>query len=125
MRVLLVEDNRINQLVATKMLEHGGHQVWLAENGLDALEILQTLNFDLVLMDVQMPKLDGMETIRRLRQQEASLGRHTPVVGLTARASDEDRAAALAAGMDAYLIKPFRAAELDEAMREALTGRAV
>ncbi|RYE84958.1 MAG: response regulator [Myxococcales bacterium] len=120
LRVLLVEDNPVNQIVASKMLERGGHRVWLASDGRAALDHLARDVFDLVLMDVQMPEMDGLEATRQLRELERATGRRTPVIALTARAAAADRAEALAAGVDAYLVKPFRAAELQGAMRQAL-----
>jgi PAS domain S-box-containing protein len=122
-RVLLAEDNPINQLVATKMLERDGHRVWLAEDGEAALRMLLAHDFDVVLMDVQMPLLDGLEATRRLRSLDDPRLARLAVVALTARASAEDRSEAEEAGVDAYLVKPFRSAELTEAMCLALRRR--
>ncbi|WP_310384040.1 response regulator [Roseateles sp.] len=111
-RVLLVDDSMVNVLVATAMLESCGLQVDQAEDGLQALERLETAAYDLVLMDCQMPKLDGFEATRRWRAQERSqfLG-HVPIVALTASAVNGDRERCIRAGMDDYLVKPF---EMDD-----------
>jgi CheY-like chemotaxis protein/HPt (histidine-containing phosphotransfer) domain-containing protein len=108
MRVLLAEDNPTNQLVAVKMLERAGHAVSVAVNGVEVLEKLRQQEFDLVLMDVQMPEMSGLEAARRIRAQEQTTGAHLPIVGLTAGAMREDRDACLASGMDDFLPKPVR-----------------
>jgi signal transduction histidine kinase/CheY-like chemotaxis protein len=104
--VLLVEDNPVNQEVASEMIRSLGCDVHLAEDGLQALEILSHARYDAVLMDCQMPRLDGFEATRALRAREAA-GERTPVVALTANVLEGDREACLAAGMDDYLAKPF------------------
>ncbi len=110
--MLLVDDSPVNLLVATTMLERCGLEVVPAENGREALERLGAQRFDLVLMDCQMPELDGFAATAAWRQEEARrLLPRTPVVALTASAVDDDRARCLAAGMDDYLVKPF---EMDE-----------
>ncbi|MCH7345032.1 response regulator [Pelomonas sp. CA6] len=107
-RVLLVDDNAVNLLVAAGMLERFGMDVVPAENGLQALEQLQAQAFDLVLMDCQMPEMDGFEATQRWRAREAAERRaRTPIVALTASAVNEDRHRCLACGMDDYLVKPF------------------
>ncbi|MDH0868263.1 ATP-binding protein [Mitsuaria sp. GD03876] len=111
-RVLLVDDSPVNLLVASTMLERCGLRVSPAENGREALEQLRAQRFDLVLMDCQMPELDGFAATAAWRQEEARrLLPRTPVVALTASAVDDDRGRCLAAGMDDYLVKPF---EMDE-----------
>ena len=111
--VLLVEDNAINQMVATAILNRRGHTVTVAGDGVQGLEKWGAGDFDLVLMDVQMPVMDGLEATRRLRAKEKELGRPpTRVVAMTAGAMSGDRDACLAAGMDDYLTKPFRPDEL-------------
>lgn len=116
--VLLVEDNPINQEVAHALLARAGMQVTLADNGEQALELLAGRQFDLVLMDVQMPMLDGLETTRRIRNE----ARHAalPVVALTASALDADRQRCLAAGMDDYVSKPIEPWKLYQVMLHAL-----
>jgi CheY-like chemotaxis protein/HPt (histidine-containing phosphotransfer) domain-containing protein len=107
LRVLLVEDNPVNQRVATKVLERAGHQVVGVGNGRLALEAAAGGGFSLALMDVQMPEMDGLEATRLLREREAAGGgRRLPVVAMTAHASGADRDRCLAAGMDDYLTKP-------------------
>jgi PAS domain S-box-containing protein len=120
LHILLVEDNHINQLVAVGILEMQGHRVCLVENGREALEILQRERFDLVLMDVQMPEMDGLETTERLRAAEQGTGRRTPVIALTAHAMKGDRERFMAAGMDGYLAKPLRSADLEQAIAGCL-----
>jgi len=108
-RVLLVEDNQVNQTVAQRMLEGLGCSVGLASNGLEALEKLARERFDLVLMDCQMPEMDGYTAVTELRGREKEAGMaHVPVVALTANALAGDRERCLAAGMDDYISKPFR-----------------
>jgi signal transduction histidine kinase/DNA-binding response OmpR family regulator len=108
-RVLLVEDNRVNQLVAVAMLEDLGCGVEVADDGREALSQLAQSRFDLVLMDCQMPEMDGFEATRKIREHEASDGgsRHQKIVALTAHALPSDRKACLDAGMDGYLTKPL------------------
>jgi len=112
LRVLLAEDNAVNQKVATKLLEQIGHVVTLAENGQQAVDLFHTGNFDVVLMDVQMPDMDGLEATELIRKEELSKNSHIPIIGLTAFAMKEDRDNCLNAGMDGCLSKPFRAADL-------------
>ncbi|MFN0008755.1 MAG: ATP-binding protein [Planctomycetota bacterium] len=111
-RILLVEDNAVNQRLAMKMLEKRGHQVDVAINGIEALERLGASTYDLVLMDCQMPEMDGFETTRRIRASESAGGRHIPIVAMTANAMAGDRDRCLAVGMDEYLAKPVRAEKL-------------
>ena len=111
--VLLVEDNRINQRLASKLLEDRGYRVTLAENGQLALDALAHTSFAAVLMDMQMPVMDGLEATRRIRAREAASGlARTPIVAMTANAMQGDRERCLAAGMDDYLSKPINADEL-------------
>jgi two-component system sensor histidine kinase/response regulator len=112
LRILLVEDNRINQRVALRMLEKDGHQVTIAEDGKKALLAVEQNAFDLVLMDVQMPEMDGLETTTAIRDRERGTRRHLPIVAMTARAIKGDRERCLAAGMDDYIAKPVAFAEL-------------
>jgi two-component system sensor histidine kinase/response regulator len=108
LRVLLAEDNPVNQLVASKMLESRGHVVVVASDGSQAVERSASERFDLVLMDVQMPVLDGREATAVIRRREASSGEHVPIIAVTASAMDGDREQCIAAGMDGYLSKPIR-----------------
>jgi len=112
LKVLLAEDNPVNQHLAVRLLRKRGHQVVLADNGLEALSALEKQNFDLVLMDVQMPEMGGFEATAQIRQRERSTGAHIPVVAMTAHAMTGDREKCLAAGMDAYVSKPVRREEL-------------
>lgn len=122
--VLLVEDNPVNQRLATRMLEKRGHRVVLAGNGREALEALGKGSFDLVLMDVQMPEMDGFQATAAIREKEMRTGSHLPVIALTAHAIKGDRERCLAAGMDGYLTKPIRPRELDDVLESYLARRA-
>jgi CheY-like chemotaxis protein len=111
-RILLAEDNRVNQRLAQRILEKEGHQVIVVGNGREALEALENDTFDLILMDVQMPLMDGIEATKAIRKAEALTKAHIPIVALTAHAMKGDRDRCVAAGMDAYISKPIRAADL-------------
>jgi CheY-like chemotaxis protein/HPt (histidine-containing phosphotransfer) domain-containing protein len=111
-RILLVEDNRINQEVARELLGILGAEVRVASNGREALEAARQADFDLILMDCQMPEMDGYEATRVLRRAESNGDRRTPIVAMTAHAMEGDREQCLAAGMDDYLPKPFRVQQL-------------
>jgi signal transduction histidine kinase/ActR/RegA family two-component response regulator len=112
-RVLLVEDHPANQKLALWLLQREGHQVTLAENGAEALQLMKALAFDIVLMDVQMPVMDGLEATRRIRELERARGdKHHPIIAMTAGAIVGDREKCLAAGMDDYLSKPIVASLL-------------
>ena len=117
LRVLLAEDNPVNQRLATRLLEKRGHRVVVASNGRQALEALESASFDLVLMDVQMPEMDGFEATAAIREKEKANGLHLPVIALTAHAMKGDRERCLAAGMDGYLAKPIRQQELDDLLQ--------
>jgi len=110
--VLVAEDNAVNQMVAVGMLERAGHRAVVAQNGREVLALLEREAFDLVLMDVQMPELDGLETTAAIRGREKVTGAHLPIVAVTAHAMKGDADRCLAAGMDAYLAKPLAAREL-------------
>jgi CheY-like chemotaxis protein/HPt (histidine-containing phosphotransfer) domain-containing protein len=118
LRVLLAEDNAVNQKLVLRLLEGQGHEVVLAGDGREALAALERGSFDVVLMDVQMPEVDGFEATAALRQREQGSGRHTPVLALTAHALKGDRERCLGAGMDGYLAKPIRSEELFQALRD-------
>jgi hypothetical protein len=107
-RVLLVEDNPVNQRLAHEILSRRGHRVTVAENGREALARLSEAIFDIVLMDVQMPEMNGLDATRAIRAGERSTARHLPIVAMTAHAMAGDRERCLAAGMDEYLTKPIR-----------------
>ena len=123
LRLLVAEDNPVNQRLACKQLEKLGHAVTVAANGALALRLIESRPFDLVLMDVQMPEMDGLQATRLLRMKEAGSGAHLPVIALTAHAMEGDEAACLAAGMDAYVSKPIVVKALLEAMVKALASR--
>ena len=118
LRVLLAEDNPVNQTLATRILEKLGHNVKVANNGKEAMERAQAEDFDIVLMDVQMPEMDGLEATTAIRAAEAGTGRHVPIVAMTAHAMKGDRERCLNAGMDGYLSKPIRIEELRQVLRE-------
>jgi CheY-like chemotaxis protein len=116
LRVLLVEDNAANQLLARRLLEKQGHTVAVADDGAVAIEMFDSQRFDLVLMDVEMPRMDGLKATGVLRRKERESGGHVPIVALTAHVMTGDRERCLRAGMDYYLSKPLRPAALLEAM---------
>jgi signal transduction histidine kinase/CheY-like chemotaxis protein len=112
LRVLLAEDNPVNQKLAVRLLGKAGHSVHLAANGAEAVAQWKEHDLDLILMDVQMPELDGFEASRQIRQQESERGGHVPIVAMTAHAMAGDRERCLEAGMDDYLSKPIQRQEL-------------
>ena len=116
LKILLAEDNLVNQKLAMRMLERRNHLVTVVANGREALQALEHDAFDLVLMDMQMPEMDGFEATAVLREREMSSGRRQPVIAMTALAMNGDRERCLAAGMDGYLSKPIRPQELDEVL---------
>jgi CheY-like chemotaxis protein len=123
LKVLLAEDNAVNQRLAVRLLEKRGHRVVVAANGLEALAALKKESFELVFMDVQMPEMDGIEATVAIREEEKRSGEHVPVIALTAHAMKGDREKCLAAGMDGYLTKPIRPPELDEVLEEYVKSR--
>jgi CheY-like chemotaxis protein len=120
--VLVAEDNATNQKLVSAMLEQQGHAVTLVGNGTLALERASQEPFDVILMDVQMPEMSGIEATAAIRKREEGTGRHLPIVALTARAMAGDREQCLAAGMDAYVAKPVKAAELFSAIDAVIAG---
>ncbi len=120
LNVLLAEDNLVNQKLATRLLENHGHTVTVAANGRDTLALLEQRRFDLVLMDVSMPAMDGFEATAAIRAREALSGEHVPVIAMTAHAMTGDRERCLAAGMDGYVSKPIRARELFDSIESLL-----
>jgi signal transduction histidine kinase/CheY-like chemotaxis protein len=117
LRVLVAEDNAVNQRLASRLLEKRGHRVVVANNGREAVEALEKERFDLVLMDVQMPEMDGFEATAAIREKEKGSGNRQPVIALTAHAMKGDREKCIAGGMDGYLTKPIRPQELDELLQ--------
>ena len=114
--ILLAEDSRVNQALATGLLKKGGHTVVVAETGRAALEAVAKQAFDLVLMDVQMPEMDGLEATRAIREREKSSGKHLPIIAMTANAMIGDKELCLQAGMDDYLSKPVASHALAAAL---------
>jgi len=119
LRVLLAEDNPVNQTLAVRILERLGHSVQVVNNGKEAIGRAQGEEFDLILMDVQMPEMDGLEATTAIRAAEAGTGKHVPIVAMTAHAMKGDREKCLSAGMDGYLSKPIRIDELKQAVFRA------
>src|SRR5215472_17990290 len=116
LRILVAEDKLVNQRLIVRILEKRGHRVVVAANGHEAIAALEKETFDLILMDVQMPEMDGFEATAAIRTKEKSNGLHQAIVALTAHAIKGDRGKCLAAGMDGYLTKPIRPLELDEVL---------
>jgi two-component system sensor histidine kinase/response regulator len=123
LRILLAEDNLVNQTLAARLLEMRGHDVTVAGNGKQALAELKKQAFDVILMDVQMPEMDGFETTAAIRKSEKSTGKHIPIVAMTAHAMKGDKERCLAAGMDGYLSKPIRGADLFETIEASCGAR--
>jgi len=114
LHILLAEDNKVNQLISTKLLGRLGHFVVVAGDGRIAVEEFQKQHFDLVLMDLQMPEMDGYDATRAIRAYEETLGRHTPIIAMTAHAMDRHKESCLAAGMEGFVSKPVNVRELEE-----------
>jgi CheY-like chemotaxis protein len=114
----------VNQLVMQRLLTKRQHKVTIASSGKAALQALESEQFDLILMDVQMPELDGLEATREIRRREAA-GTRTPIVALTAHALTGDRERCLEAGMDGYMTKPVNPTELDEVLEKYAPGARV
>ena len=121
LRLLVAEDHPVNQLLARRLLERRGHSVTVADNGREALAAIEQNTFDLVLMDVQMPEMDGLQATAAIRRREQTTGGRLPIVAMTAHAMRGDRERCLEAGMDGYLSKPIEQDELFRTM-DALTG---
>ncbi|MBL8792321.1 MAG: response regulator, partial [Planctomycetia bacterium] len=117
LRILLAEDNPINQKLVLRILEKQGHRVTVVDNGQAAVQAASGQRFDLALMDVQMPELDGLEATAAIRRAEQATGQRLPIIALTAHAMQGDRERCLAAGMDGYLSKPVLAGDLSDAIR--------
>ncbi|MBS0204354.1 MAG: PAS domain-containing protein [Planctomycetes bacterium] len=118
LQILLAEDSRMNQVLALGILQREGHVVTVANDGLQAVEAAQSRPFDLILMDVQMPEMDGLQATATIREIEQTTGRHIPILAMTAHALTGDRERCLAAGMDGYLSKPIRLNDLLHAIDE-------
>ncbi|MEH6587055.1 MAG: YfiR/HmsC family protein [Halioglobus sp.] len=123
-KILLVEDNPVNQKVALELLRKRGHNIEIARNGAEAVEATARETFDLVLMDVHMPVMDGLTATRIIRERERTDGMHLPIIALTAGATIEDRENSIAAGMNDFVSKPFRAEDLYQAV-EAIPAEGV
>jgi signal transduction histidine kinase/DNA-binding response OmpR family regulator len=123
LKILLAEDNAVNQRIASRLLEKRGHSVTVASNGREAIDLLHKQAFDLVLMDVQMPEMDGFEATAAIRAKERASGRHVPILAMTAHAMKGDKERCLAAGMDGYVTKPFKPAALLAAISTACGER--
>lgn len=123
LRILVAEDNEFNAQLLEQLLGRRGHQVRVAINGREALALAGTGAFDLLLLDVHMPELDGFQVIQAIRTRERRAGGHLPVIALTARSRKEDREQCLAAGMDDFLSKPISATELWAAVDRVATIR--
>ncbi len=123
LKILLVEDGFINREVAVGFLEMGNHQISTAENGVEALKILDTETFDVILMDLEMPEMDGLQATRAIRQIEETTDEHVPIIAMTAHAVDGYRDRCRESGMDGYLTKPICPEELFAALATATAGR--
>ncbi len=121
-KVLVAEDNKLNQLLARKILEREGFEVEIASNGLEAVQAFQNNNYAFILMDIQMPEMDGYETTRTIRALEQKSGGHIPIIALTASALDVARELCLKAGMDEYVSKPVDKDKLFTAIKIAISA---
>jgi signal transduction histidine kinase/DNA-binding response OmpR family regulator len=117
LKILVAEDNTVNQLVITRLLHKRGHQVTVVADGRSAVTAVAGTHFDVVLMDVQMPELDGLQATQEIRKAEAGSRRHVPIVALTAHAMQSDQQRCLDSGMDGYLVKPINPNELDRILK--------
>jgi CheY-like chemotaxis protein len=121
-RILLADDSPTNRMLATRLLENRGHTVVAVEDGVEAVDAVGSTAFDAVLMDVQMPRMDGFEATAAIREAERTSDEHIPIIALTAHAMDGDRRRCLEAGMDAYVSKPFRVDELFATIEQLVEG---
>jgi two-component system, sensor histidine kinase and response regulator len=120
LHILLAEDNRTNQTVATRMLQKMGHSTVVAGNGTEVLLLLATHRFDLILMDIQMPEMDGLTATRKIRESERNTHLHLPIIAMTAHAMKGDRERCIEAGIDGYVSKPISSKEVEEAIASIL-----
>jgi CheY-like chemotaxis protein/HPt (histidine-containing phosphotransfer) domain-containing protein len=125
LQILLAEDNDINQTMAISLLEKWGHRIVVANNGREALEALEKQRFDVVLMDVQMPEMDGIKATAAIRAGEGDNGTHLPIIAMTAHALKGDRERCLAAGMDGYVSKPIKSSELEALLQRLVPATPV
>jgi CheY-like chemotaxis protein len=123
LRVLLAEDSLVNQRLAIGLMKKHGHSVTVANSGKEAIAALESQRFDVVLMDVEMPEMDGLEATAVIRVKERQTGKHVPIIAMTAHAMKGDRERCLEAGMDGYVSKPIRAQQLFETLRSVLEHR--
>jgi two-component system, sensor histidine kinase and response regulator len=119
LKILLAEDNAVNQQLARRLLEKAGHSVSVARNGGEVLDLFRGQRFDVILMDVQMPEMDGFEATAAIRESEAKAGGHIPIVAMTAHAMKGDEERCLHAGMDGYVAKPIQRQQLFLAIEAA------
>ena len=119
---LVAEDNVVNQTLIARLLEKRGHTVLVAQNGREALEMLEEQHFDIVLMDVQMPEMDGFEATKRIREKEQASGAHLPIIALTAHAMQGDQERCLVGGMDGYVAKPIKLEALFSVIEKVVPG---
>jgi signal transduction histidine kinase/CheY-like chemotaxis protein/HPt (histidine-containing phosphotransfer) domain-containing protein len=124
LRILIAEDNAVNQLLAVRLLEKQGHSTAVASNGLEVLELLKHEPFDLILMDVQMPEMEGFETTARIRAEERATGQRLPIIAVTAHAMKGDLERCMQAGMDGYIAKPIQRSELLRVISRVVPARA-
>jgi CheY-like chemotaxis protein len=122
LHILLAEDHPVNQRLAVRLLERQGHQVRVVQDGRAAIQALEAERFDLVLMDIQMPEMNGLEATMAIRQGEWGTSRHVPIIAMTAHAMAGDRERCLAAGMDGYVSKPLRAEALFDEIARLVHG---
>jgi CheY-like chemotaxis protein len=120
-RILLAEDNNVNQRLMARLLEKEGHGVIIVCDGRQAVTAFESQAFDLILMDIQMPEMNGFEATQAIREKERATGGHIPIIALTAQAMKGDRERCLDAGMDGYLSKPIKTEELFDAIDEVLS----
>src|SRR5450755_4253024 len=120
LRVLLAEDHVVNQMIATFLMRSQGYTVEVAATGFQALKMLDEQAFDLVLMDIQMPEMDGLEATAKIREREVKTGEHIPIIAVTARAMAGDRERCLDGGMDDYVSKPIQPSEMWAAIKRVL-----
>jgi len=121
LRILVAEDTPFNQKFILRLLERWGHQAIIAENGIEALDAISNNNFDLILMDVQMPEMDGFEATVEIRKSEKQTGRHTPIIAMTAHVMKGDRERCLESGMDEYISKPINSDNLFKAIQSLVS----